>query len=338
MKPLSFFRAAVAVSFAGLLAACGGGGGSSPELPPGFTFVQPAWASPAMLVPPGQTSKTFSLNGGCSWSNLNGINGSEGRLHTVTLVVSSSGSLTLNGATATTATIGPVLSYSIGGQDEVSRSLIASASNGIATTLNLRAEGNSKLAARFSIEQSSRGAFFTWNGVGTTIDRTTVSPSVSCNQDRSTQTFALSVPPSDSCTQAVFVAPGQTSRLSWLAPSGEGVPVSSDFLIYSGGPALYLDQATGIMSLADTTSTTATLRPLSISGAAYFNAAGSSSTYQELWDSIPADGPTPATQGRTVRLSAYVPTASPVIDLDVYLCSTTDAVRTGRCPSFYDER
>ncbi|MFM7330944.1 MAG: hypothetical protein ACKO1L_04685 [Brachymonas sp.] len=146
----------------------------------------------------------------------------------------------------------------------------------------------------------------------------------------------MSVPPSDSRTQAVFVASGQTARLSWLAQStelaGNLLINQRDFRISSGGPALHLDQATGIMSLANTTSTTATLRPLSISGAEYFNSAGSSSTYEERLYVTPAVGQTPAAQSRQVRLQAYVPTASPAIDIDVYLCSATGPVQALRCP------
>jgi hypothetical protein len=330
MNTMTWLKTAATTLLMALLAACGGGGGSAP--PAGF--VQPAWASPAMLVAPGQTSKTFSLNG-CTWENLNGV-GTEGTLHTATLVVSSTGTLTMNGATATTATISPVVSYSMGGQSETVRILSASVSNGTVTNLNLRTE-HDKLAAGFDINQSLMGLIFNMNGVGTVISNATVVPSVRCNDFSATQTFALSVPPSDSRTQAVFVASGETARLSWLADSMQEsmeVPqVVVNFQITSGGPALHLNQATGILSLADTTSTTATLRPLSISGSEYFNSAGSSSTYEERWDSIPAVGATPASQGRTVRLIANVPNASPAINLDVRLCSTTGPVQIGRCPS-----
>lgn len=342
MKPLSFFRAAVAVSFAGLLAACGGNDAAT-ALPEGSpAFVQPAWASPAMLLSPGQSSKSHSLSGCFMESSLIVEESSQfdqpsneqplrlvgNPIYTVTLVISSSGTLTVNGATATTATIGPLLSYASGSAAERYRQLEVNASNGGVSRLLISGSENSIGGSSFNLNQSSQGVIFYMSASNET-SRT----SIRCDMfgDAFTQTFALSVPPSDSRTQAIFVPAGQTSRLSW---AGQGEDSLEGIGLNNGGSVLNLDQATGIMSLSDSTATTATLRPLSISGAAYFSVAGSSSQYVERWGFTPAEGQTPALEERSVNFNAYVPAqndAPPVLNLDVVLCSSTGPVRNGYC-------
>jgi hypothetical protein len=106
--------------------------------------------------------------------------------------------------------------------------------------------------------------------------------------------------------------------------------------VSSGGRFLNLDQATGIMSLSSSTATSAILSPLSISGAAYFNVAGSGSLYKETWSKSPAEGNTPALEQRGVRFQASVPGAmeqSRVLELAVDLCSSTGPVVSGSCNS-----
>jgi hypothetical protein len=326
-------KIAASATVMALLAACGGGGGTSGTLPqdlPGF--VQPAWASPALLVPAGQSSKAHSLTD-CTQvisenefaSEASGTEQALGAvsiggdpLYTVTLTITSAGALSLSGATATTGSIGPLLTYSIGGAQERFRSAKISAANGGVSEINFSANGNDYGANQYSLSQAPEGLnleVVTFNSNG---NRT-----ITC-RNSSTQTFALGIPPSDARSKAVFVAAGETSRLSWR--SGD-----DGMAIMNGGSVLNLDQATGVLSLSDSTATTATLRPLSISGAEYFGVAGSTSRYVEDW-SLLSEGDAPLFETRLVQFRANVPgqgTSSPppVLNLTVTLCSSIGPVR-----------
>jgi hypothetical protein len=326
MKTLAFWKAALAASLASLLAACGGSSsGTLPQDVPGF--VQPAWASPALLVTPGQSSKSFSLTN-CAMSSFSftSIPSQEQPqmqpvgepLYTVSLVISASGTLTLNGATATTATIGTLLSYTSNTGAETFRDMQIIASSGAVTRLFLRGNDGMKGGDSYAITQSTMGVNFNMSN-GNESGQT----SVSCQDFSATSTFALSVPPSDSRTKAVFIAPDQTSRLVW-----DGSADLQSIGVTTGGRFLNLDQATGIMSLSASTATTATLSPLSISGAAYFNVAESASEYRETWYKQLAEGSTPALEERGVFFNANVPGT---LNLFVNLCSSTGPVVGDYC-------
>ncbi len=101
MKPLSFFRAAVAVSLISLLAACGGGGGTDANgKTPLVAAPEVSWGSPAMFVTPGASSKTLAANG-CTFQV--GL-GAQEKMHSVTMVITSAGDVSLVGSTAQGAT------------------------------------------------------------------------------------------------------------------------------------------------------------------------------------------------------------------------------------------
>jgi hypothetical protein len=239
-------------------------------------------------------------------------------LYTVSLVISASGTLTLNGATATTATIGTLLSYTSNTGAETFRDMQIIASSGAVTRLFLRGNDGMKGGDSYAITQSTMGVNFNMSN-GNESGQT----SVSCQDFSATSTFALSVPPSDSRTKAVFIAPDQTSRLVW-----DGSADLQSIGVTTGGRFLNLDQATGIMSLSASTATTATLSPLSISGAAYFNVAESASEYRETWYKQLAEGSTPALEERGVFFNANVPGT---LNLFVNLCSSTGPVVGDYC-------
>ena len=109
----SMFKAATALSLAGLLAACGGGGNSAsptgsgaapaPELP------AVAWASPAVFVTPGAASKSFAMENctrsGNVYTNTTSQNIPSSSLYTASLVITSSGDISMKAATTVTGAI-----------------------------------------------------------------------------------------------------------------------------------------------------------------------------------------------------------------------------------------
>jgi hypothetical protein len=117
MRFTSVFRAAVAVSLAGLLAACGGGGGGG-GVPSGSgaapaELPSVAWASPAVFVTPGAASKSFEL-ANCrrttdSYSYVNdqyqGYQRGETDLYTASFVITSSGNVSMNAAVTSTGSV-----------------------------------------------------------------------------------------------------------------------------------------------------------------------------------------------------------------------------------------
>ncbi len=99
MKFLSLSQAATAVSFAGLLAACGGGdggggcggggGGAAPDAP------SVAWASPAAFVTPGAASTSFAL---ANCSKYDYDSDSRQDLYNATLNIASNGDMSISAA------------------------------------------------------------------------------------------------------------------------------------------------------------------------------------------------------------------------------------------------
>jgi hypothetical protein len=125
MRFTSVFRAAVAVSLAGLLAACGGGGGgggvpsgSGPGAAPA-EVPSVAWASPAVFVTPGAASKSFEL-ANCrrvtdSYPYVNGqyqgYQRGETDLYTASFVITSSGNVSVNAAVTSTGSVSSLWNF-----------------------------------------------------------------------------------------------------------------------------------------------------------------------------------------------------------------------------------
>ena len=114
----SMFKAATALSLAGLLAACGGGGnsatptGSAPGAAPAPELPAVAWASPAVFVSPGASNKSFAMENCTRNTSVNAYNngqysyqGSTVDLYTATLVITSNGDISMSAATTQTGTI-----------------------------------------------------------------------------------------------------------------------------------------------------------------------------------------------------------------------------------------
>lgn len=101
MKFLSLSRAAIAVSVAGLLAACGGGGGAAADAP------SVPWASPAAFVTSGAASKSFALVN-CSKYDFDAERRQD--LYNATLQIASNGDISISAATTTTGTVSPIFS------------------------------------------------------------------------------------------------------------------------------------------------------------------------------------------------------------------------------------
>jgi hypothetical protein len=121
LKNSSILNAAIAVSLASLLAACGGGGdsasptGSGATPPPELPAV--AWASPAVFVTPGASSKTLALN--CttqtdtySAPNYNRVR-TSGALVSATLKISANGDTVVSAATSTSGPISALQSIAL---------------------------------------------------------------------------------------------------------------------------------------------------------------------------------------------------------------------------------
>jgi hypothetical protein len=122
MKSLSLFKAALAASLLSLLAACGGGGDTAAPATP---LPPVAWASPAVFVTPGAANKSFGLTGCTLSTNIDTYNynvspstysntSTSVNLHTATLVIDSSGDVSLKAATTVTGTINSlwIMAYS----------------------------------------------------------------------------------------------------------------------------------------------------------------------------------------------------------------------------------
>jgi hypothetical protein len=114
MKFASMFRAAIAVSLAGLLAACGGGGSAPP--PEGAApLPEVPWASPAVFVTPGQGNKSFALKG-CYRSmevydpQLEETVYTEQELYKASLQIASNGDVSVLASTTSTGTVSVVWS------------------------------------------------------------------------------------------------------------------------------------------------------------------------------------------------------------------------------------
>jgi hypothetical protein len=96
MKTYSFLKAAFAAAVVSLLAACGGGDDAAPDV---------AWASPAVFVTPGASSKVFALQGCSGGYGGEGIEGYEGNFYNVSLSIASNGDVSLSASTTTTGTV-----------------------------------------------------------------------------------------------------------------------------------------------------------------------------------------------------------------------------------------
>jgi hypothetical protein len=117
LKKPSIFTAAIAVSLASLLAACGGGGGSGGSTAPDAPQV--AWASPAVFVTPGASQKVFELETcakkitvssysyNLSWQDFRQSSPTETSepLYTATMTISANGDTQISASTSTTAPI-----------------------------------------------------------------------------------------------------------------------------------------------------------------------------------------------------------------------------------------
>jgi hypothetical protein len=149
-----------------LLAACGGGGGGDAAAP-AAPLPPVAWASPAVFVTPGASSKSFALTGCTLRTNVDSYNynptysysntSTTVDLYTATLVVESSGDVSLKAATTLTGTINSLwsmaysdasyMNWSVGGTSQTP-------SYAINANEQLR-NGNRYMNVYSSVEQSN---------------------------------------------------------------------------------------------------------------------------------------------------------------------------------------
>jgi hypothetical protein len=311
-------RFMLGLALASVLAACGGSdspAAGSPEAGAApIVFVEPAWASPAMLVPPGQDSVSIALTG-CLLQGSRPRRGDEimsletplapiisgATLYSASLVVSSEGSLSLVAATATTATLSTVTQWLT--QDAEFAELSVLVSGGTVTSLELRA-ANEMDEQGFLLVDSAGNHSLVIGGTNRVL--------VSCSGSGSV--FQLKNFPSDARIKTRFVPPEQTSTLSWGVSdsSSDGIEADDSQVI------IHLNQANGSFSLS--TSGTSTITPLSLLVTTYIGNANANFSYTE---SVTAEG-------IGLKVTANV-SFTPLDDIRVALCRSGSVISPQAC-------
>ncbi len=310
MKKVFLLFATIAIAH--LLAACGGGDTTTSSTPnansPPAVFEQPAWASPAMLVPPGQSSVSIALTG-CNLSNSDAMTSLESpqrpiirgtSLYTASLVITSAGALSLIAATSTTATLSTVTQWL--SEDTVFANLSVMVGGGTVTSLELLAFD----------QDEDMGFILTNSATNHSLLIRSMTSMVSCNGAGSV--FELKNLPSDTRIKARFVPVGQTTTLSWGVRDSSTDGIDAD----DSQAAIHLNQASGSFSIS--TSGTSTITPLSLLVNTYIGNEYANFSYTE---SI-------AISGIGLKVTANV-SFTPLDDIRIELCRSGAVITPQGC-------
>ncbi len=310
MKKVFLLFATIAIAH--LLAACGGGDTTTSSTPnansPPAVFEQPAWASPAMLVPPGQSSVSIALTG-CNLSNRDAMTSLESlqrpiirgtSLYTASLVITSAGSISLIAATSTTATLSTVTQWL--SEDTAFANLSVMVSGGTVTSLELLAFD----------QDEDMGFILTNSATNHSLLIRSMTSMVSCNGAGSV--FELKNLPSDTRINARFVPVGQTTTLSWGVRDSSTDGIDAD----DSQAAIHLNQASGSFSIS--TSGTSTITPFSLLVNAYIADTNAQFSYEE----------STSPRGIGLKVLANIPETS-IDDVSIEICSARSVISPQGC-------